>query len=414
MATAVDPEYSRKAAALMHSAHVLALPPDQFIALRDALDAASSVADLPPHFQSLFDDDTHAAITEAEFRPELHPRGRSGEWISKGIVVRLRGGPRKWTVVEHGNGYAKIVNGQAFERVTKKVPVRDLAPWHTEDKADPGTPPNPRDAAIFQPGVFKGIFHGFKHGGLAAEVTSEWGNGTGLNGVIYNEAGDQVGNFAREVAVDEGEVRVHHDTLTLDPEARGAGFGTAFFEHSLAQYPKLGVDKVTVHAASTVGGYAWAKAGFDLDWNRYMLFVASPAGRTHLWGDEKAARAWGLMQVWQERGIQTAPSTETARNVWASYVKREYGDQPPGVFDDFVSRFPTMQMIEDYARGDEHALDGTFTSPAEIATFGREHKWIESNDATSEGVTMWLGKRFLTGSSWYGEIRLTPRPEAEQ
>jgi hypothetical protein len=39
-------------------------------------------------------------------------------------------------------------------------------------------------------------------------------------------------------------------------------------------------------------------------------------------------------------------------------------------------------------------------TPAQIAAFGREAGWTES------GLTMWLGKKLMTGSDWWGVNQL--------
>lgn len=73
-------------------------------------------------------------------------------------------------------------------------------------------------------------------------------------------AGDQeVGRFSRRLDA-QG---VFHDHLTLNREYEGKGFGTFFYKQSEAVYLKLGVPKVHLVANLEVGGYAWARMGFD-------------------------------------------------------------------------------------------------------------------------------------------------------
>jgi peptidoglycan hydrolase-like protein with peptidoglycan-binding domain len=70
-------------------------------------------------------------VTPDMLTPESGDKGggESGK-LDRGAPVRLRGGPKKWSVFEdHGNGYVTISHGQAFDQVKKKVLRRDLTPW---------------------------------------------------------------------------------------------------------------------------------------------------------------------------------------------------------------------------------------------------------------------------------------------
>src|SRR5262249_32287923 len=49
----------------------------------------------------------------------------------------------------------------------------------------------------------------------------------------------------------------------LPESMRGHGFGTAFNKHMEAWYHYSGVDHIELNAASTVGGFYWAREGFD-------------------------------------------------------------------------------------------------------------------------------------------------------
>ena len=55
---------------------------------------------------------------------------------------------------------------------------------------------------------------------------------------------------------------------TLNEGQRGQGFATRFNAHSEETYRANGIKTVTLHADIDVGGYAWARAGYDFRNNR--------------------------------------------------------------------------------------------------------------------------------------------------
>ena len=57
---------------------------------------------------------------------------------------------------------------------------------------------------------------------------------------------------------------VEHDRLELSRNgAQRTGFGTEFYRRSEKLYRELGIEKVTLRANLSIGGYAWAALGFD-------------------------------------------------------------------------------------------------------------------------------------------------------
>jgi GNAT superfamily N-acetyltransferase len=261
--------------------------------------------------------------------------------------------------------------------------------------------------------TLKAIYDGFEHNGLHARAdTASQGV---VSGTILDEHDNYAGTFTREVNNSSRGVDVYHDTLKLLPEHQGKGFGTAFFEHSLAEYKKLDVARVSVTAASTVGGYQWARRGFDFNVDRYKILAygavalqprdpalplkprEGPAeGSRDVTDDEKFARAYAVYEMYRNR-----------YELSSFAATRSYGDVPREHWEDFLRRLPKLDQLHAYLGGDDAALDGTFTSPAEIAMFGRDtHRWTETHDTFSQGKEMWLGKRFLLGAGWRGILEL--------
>lgn len=74
-----------------------------------------------------------------------------------------------------------------------------------------------------------------------------------------------VGSFTRSISLhDTGRLTIDHSYMALDEMAQGHDFATGFNGRAFRRYKKAGVDDVTIHASLSVGGYAWARQGFEL------------------------------------------------------------------------------------------------------------------------------------------------------
>ncbi len=81
-----------------------------------------------------------------------------------------------------------------------------------------------------------------------------------VQGEIYDPNGKRIGSFSRAILPGP---RVEHDSLRLSREYQGLGFGTYFYKHSEDVYRTMGIKSVDLHANIDVGGYTWARLGFD-------------------------------------------------------------------------------------------------------------------------------------------------------
>lgn len=101
--------------------------------------------------------------------------------------------------------------------------------------------------------------------GLASSVRSVEVEGRSLNveSDIHDSSGAKVG-WSRQV-LDPESGRVHLDHLVLDPQVQGSGFASRERQHAEDGYRAMGFDRVTLKANIDVGGYAWARAGYDWD-----------------------------------------------------------------------------------------------------------------------------------------------------
>ena len=86
-------------------------------------------------------------------------------------------------------------------------------------------------------------------------------------GNVYDVNGDSIGEFERII---HSDCEVHNEYLKLDRIEQGSGFGAKLYENSELTYLEAGIENVTIYANIDVGGYAWARMGFDFvnDTNR--------------------------------------------------------------------------------------------------------------------------------------------------
>lgn len=81
-----------------------------------------------------------------------------------------------------------------------------------------------------------------------------------VGGKIFDANGTAIGTVQRYVQANNSEI--HNDYLELT-EGKGSGFGAAFYKNAEEVYQDAGIEKVTIYANIDVGGYAWARMGFD-------------------------------------------------------------------------------------------------------------------------------------------------------
>ncbi|MCZ4497275.1 MAG: hypothetical protein JWM25_1860, partial [Thermoleophilia bacterium] len=79
------------------------------------------------------------------------------------------------------------------------------------------------------------------------------------------EGESRVGRFNRDQTLHaSGRLEVHHSLMTIDSSRQGTGYARSFNDRAFARYAEAGVDDVTIDAALSMGGYAWARQGFEL------------------------------------------------------------------------------------------------------------------------------------------------------
>lgn len=271
-----------------------------------------------------------------------------------------------------------------------------------EAKGDPG---DGDQLDLARADEFKAVFDGFEHGGLRAVVDHAVQDNppdhqpgwlsvklASVEGHVEDVDGHMVGGFERDIFRDpEVGLIVKHVSFRMGPHFRQLGYGDAFVQHSFDAYRAAGVARVRVDTAE-VGGYLWAKSGFDFDTGLYGVMVTGTGPYGDAVTDPRFVGAYASKRLWENR------REDFLR-------ERERGDVPAGEWEEFVGKFATVEQLEAYAAGDGHALDGKFQSSVEIAMHGRNgHTWEHPPDPIYKG-RMWLGKRFMLGALWAGERR---------
>lgn len=207
------------------------------------------------------------------------------------VVEHLAGTIREYNPYHDERGRFSTSNSSTFVSLAGK----DIAQRHQQQGGSPGdltgsssgaggafsawgdrageiasakTAPNGmRDEGVIR-SAYEGTFAGFK---TKVNEIESYGVTTTVRGEISDKDGNYVGRFTRKIGIynadgqpsADGKPRVDHQYLELKREAQGGGFAREFNRNAENHYIANGVTHVDIHANPTVGGYAWARQGFD-------------------------------------------------------------------------------------------------------------------------------------------------------
>jgi GNAT superfamily N-acetyltransferase len=180
-----------------------------------------------------------------------------------------------------------------------------------------------------------------------------------VESTIHDSEGKLVGRINRYfVRHDDGQIEVHHDYFTLNEAYQGKGIGVRMTREMDAYYKTRGVNFVSTLANIDVGGYTWAKQGFD--WDHYG-HDATPDIKKILSRSKKLPGAEEFMATIDEM----LAAVDIAPDAW---VKARI--EGPEAVAELVKNYPT---------------------PRQIAMLGH-----------LEGTETWFGKRAMLDQSWNG------------
>jgi GNAT superfamily N-acetyltransferase len=162
---------------------------------------------------------------------------------------------------------------------------------------------------------------------------------------VYNADGQWIGQAVRTIEPPKkpgGKTRIYHNSFQLSPRAQGGGFSSRWLRRMEDRYREQGIGEIAL-TTQDVGGYAWAKAGFDFSDRKEAQVAAASLGRKL------------KMKSWRNQMTQ-----------------RQITDG-----EELIRRAKT---------GGED-----FPTPAEFAMLG----WMP-------GLETWVGKEAMLGTGWHG------------
>lgn len=309
-----------------------------------------------------------AAVTKNDFSllvhtgmlsVQLQPPGANpaaGEQVPKGPAAKAaRHRPGLHDQSKHGRPGVKGLAKKAVKAAVKKALDGDGASW-TGDVTPAksmfargyGSDPTPEQLATMQK-VFGGEHAGFRIKDLQMRFLGT--DAVDFDGGIYDKNGARVGYFSRQITKDpDGNLIAMHDKLQLQRQVQGQGFAEAFNGRLIEWYRASGVKQIQLTANIDVGGYAWARAGYD-------------------WLDEDSTdgpRTW-LKQL--ARGSRRVPEDRLAEQTALAVA--------------MLKRFETAKFgSPDYP------------TPFEVSQLGR---WPGAGKSDE-----WVGKIAMLSSSWDG------------
>lgn len=194
----------------------------------------------------------------------------------------------------------------------------------------------------------------FEDGELISTYDGRMANFT----VAIQRGEERVGIMSRTVrwGPQSEKLEVHHDSFNLLPQEQNKGVAKVVLDESEAYYRSLGVSSIHLKANIDVGGYAWARAGFDF------------AGADDM----------------EDFVFQTNERFKTSS--WLEHTPAE-----KKMFDGLAARAT-----------EENFENGTHPTPFEFSQLGYD------------GSDNWLGKRIMLHSEWLGAKSLEPVDAPEQ
>lgn len=241
--------------------------------------------------------------------------------------------------------------------------------------------------------AFRTIYDGFEHGGLRTQLDEHdeavfFRNAGRAGGAIVRLAsGERVGEFNRYIAEVDRKLIVRHESIKLDPSARGGGFARALQSHAERRYREMGVCEIRL-LAEHVGSILWARLGFD-----FLL--------QHAPGETEDERRASVISDLFGRNTRPVSSDERETILYRHRDGTEFTREEP-------VRLP--RPIEVLERA-ESSADTTLREAGEMFRArlpgGHAEPFATPLDLVDfdQGSTR-LGERIMLGSAWQGVKRL--------
>lgn len=235
-----------------------------------------------------------------------------------------------------------------------------------------GHDPDRRDNQRLKTAVNEHLRDGdFGHFNPEVLTLSVYGRSVEWHGEIRDDEGILAGTFQRDFHRDtDGLLWVEHAYLKLERRHQGQGFAKAFNEYLYDWYRDSGVDHVKVHANIDVGGYTWARQGFDF---RDEDEAEKVLRRLDAATDQARHDLFEAQNDLDDAPYTGADESELQERVTAL-------ERTVAAAEDILER----------AENHEHGQDD-YPTAYEVSQAGR-----------ADGDIEWLGKTAMLGSDWYG------------
>lgn len=210
-----------------------------------------------------------------------------------------------------------------------------------------------------------------------------------------------VGKFERMVSsgrlAGTNETTVYHTLLKLEPAYQGQGFAELFNAQAEAAYRAAGVQSIQLHANITVGGYAWARQGYDwapgtepddLGYRQFKTVI-----------DEIGMFPRTALDIASE--IDFTKPRGAYQDLQAALTAADLGDFTKAIWNrQRYIPYLTEQVMSDIIELSVRMQSGYVPKPIELAVLG------EAGAFEADGRLTWFGKRLLLGSGWQAQKRL--------
>lgn len=186
-------------------------------------------------------------------------------------------GPRPVRDLQRQAGVPVGPTGARRAPAVRAPAKRTTTPAKSKPVKAPAFPANPKVGDLFmndytepkavtaaRQAAVKAQFEG-EYAGLTVRVDEvvAHSDAVKVDGTIHLPDGRRVGMFTRAFYREADEVSAYHSLLELDRTVQGQGFADQFNRHLTDWYRRSGVDRIMLHADIDVGGYAWARNGYD-------------------------------------------------------------------------------------------------------------------------------------------------------
>ena len=219
------------------------------------------------------------------------------------------------------------------------------------------------------------------HYGLNA--TSHTNEGT-LWAVLLDSTGKRAGHITTQYKDDTAI----HDEIIFNPEHQGKGMGTELQMALEALYRARGIPAIELTANIDVGGYTWAKLGYEFKNMLDAMTILRKAERM-VAADTMEERQRALEEAQQDLKIWEM-------DPYRNENLREYVHGSLEEAQDRMGRPPPDPAIARKVASLRKRIDnGDTITPVEFAMIGR-----------IPGATTWFGKNLTLGTYWKGRKRL--------